>query len=81
MTLFALLSRPNKPSPEAMTLGQHLGELRYRLIVSVSAFAAMAILAAFAYEPILHVLIRPLCAVATRPSCVESGLTDVRSEG
>ncbi len=67
MTLFAVLSRPNKPSPEAMTVGQHIGELRYRVIVSVSTFAAMAILAAFAYEPILHVLMRPLCAVATRP--------------
>ena len=68
MASFALRFRPNKPSPEAMTLGEHLGELRYRLIVSVSAFAAMAILAAVAYEPILHVLIRPLCSVAARPA-------------
>ena len=68
MASFALRFRPNKPSPEAMTLGEHLGELRYRLIVSVSAFAAMTILAAVAYEPILHVLLRPLCSVAARPA-------------
>jgi sec-independent protein translocase protein TatC len=67
MDPFALLTRPNKLSPEAMTVGQHIGELRYRLIVSVSTFTAMAIFAAFAYEPILHVLIRPLCSVTARP--------------
>lgn len=63
MTVFALLTRPNKPSPETMTVGEHLGELRYRLIVSISAFIAMAIVAVFAYEPILHLLLRPLCSV------------------
>jgi sec-independent protein translocase protein TatC len=50
-----------------MTVGEHLGELRYRLIISVSTFTAMAILAAFAYEPILHVLLRPLCGAAAGP--------------
>jgi sec-independent protein translocase protein TatC len=67
MALSAVVARPNKPSPESMTVGQHIGELRYRLIVSVSTFTAMAIFAAFAYEPILHVLIRPLCSVAANP--------------
>jgi sec-independent protein translocase protein TatC len=67
MASFTVLTRPNKPTPEAMTVGEHLGELRYRLIVSLSAFSAMAILAVFAYEPILHVLIRPLCIVGTPP--------------
>ena len=46
-----------------MTLGEHLGELRYRVIVSVCAFVAMATVAVFAYEPILHLLLRPLCNV------------------
>jgi sec-independent protein translocase protein TatC len=63
MALPVMRVRQNKPSPEAMTVGEHFGELRYRLIVSVSAFAAMAIVAVFAYEPILHLLIRPLCGV------------------
>jgi sec-independent protein translocase protein TatC len=52
-----------KPSPEAMTLGQHFAELRYRAIVSVGAFVAMALFAACAYEPILHLLLRPLCGI------------------
>ena len=67
MSAFTALTRPNKPSPESMTVGQHIGELRYRLIVSGSTFIAMAILAAFAYEPILHVLMQPLCSVAANP--------------
>ena len=67
MASFALLTRRDNPSPEAMTVGEHLGELRYRLIVSVSAFITMAIVAVFAYEPILHFLLRPLCSVAARP--------------
>jgi sec-independent protein translocase protein TatC len=46
-----------------MTVGEHLSELRYRLIVSISAFIVMATVAVFAYEPILHLLLRPLCSV------------------
>jgi sec-independent protein translocase protein TatC len=46
-----------------MTLAQHLGELRYRVIISLGAFLTMAIVAVIAYEPILHLLLRPLCGV------------------
>jgi sec-independent protein translocase protein TatC len=60
---FALRNHSTKSSPDAMTLGQHLGELRYRVIVSACVFVAMATLAVFAYEPILHLLLRPLCGV------------------
>jgi sec-independent protein translocase protein TatC len=56
-------SRKDKPSPDNMTLGEHLGELRYRLVVCVAAFAVAAIVAVVLYEPILHFLIRPLCEV------------------
>jgi sec-independent protein translocase protein TatC len=52
-----------KPSPDSMTLGQHLGELRRRLVICVVAFVAASLVAVFAYEPILHFLIRPLCTV------------------
>jgi sec-independent protein translocase protein TatC len=52
-----------KPSPDNMTLSEHLGELRRRLIVCVIAFALAATVAVVAYEPILHFLIRPLCNV------------------
>lgn len=50
-----------KPSPDNMTLNEHLGELRRRLIVCVIAFLLAVIVAVIAYEPILHFLIRPLC--------------------
>jgi sec-independent protein translocase protein TatC len=44
-----------------MTLTQHLGELRYRLIVCVAAFLFTTVLCVIFYEPILHFLIHPLC--------------------
>jgi sec-independent protein translocase protein TatC len=46
-----------------MTLSEHLGELRHRLIVCVIAFVIAALIAVIAYEPILHFLIKPLCNV------------------
>jgi len=55
--------RKNRPSPDNMTLGEHLGELRRRVIICVIAFAAAATVAVVAYEPILHFLLRPLCNV------------------
>jgi sec-independent protein translocase protein TatC len=54
-------TRRRKPSPDDMTLAEHLGELRYRLIISVVAVVVGSIVAIVAYEPILHFLIRPLC--------------------
>jgi sec-independent protein translocase protein TatC len=63
MTLLDLVIRKSKSSPHSMTLGEHLGELRYRLIICLTAFAAMTTIAVIAYEPILHFLIRPLCSV------------------
>ena len=55
--------RKNRPSPDNMTLGEHFGELRRRLIICLLGFAAAALVAVFAYEPILHFLLRPLCTV------------------
>jgi len=46
-----------------MTLGEHLGELRRRVIICAIAFLIAATFAVFAYEPILHFLLRPLCSV------------------
>jgi sec-independent protein translocase protein TatC len=53
--------RKEKPSPDNMTLAEHLGELRYRVIISAIAFVVGVIVCAIAYEPILHFLLRPLC--------------------
>ena len=57
--------RKDKPSPDNMTLGEHLGELRRRLIICVIAFVVAATVAVFAYQPILNFLIHPLCSVDT----------------
>jgi sec-independent protein translocase protein TatC len=61
VTLPFIGERKEKPSPDDMTLNQHLGELRRRLIVCVIAFLVACIVAIVAYEPILHFLVRPLC--------------------
>jgi sec-independent protein translocase protein TatC len=53
----------DKPSPNSMTLGEHLGELRHRLVVCVVVFVITTTVAVIIYEPILHFLIKPLCNV------------------
>ncbi|HEX3793751.1 MAG TPA: twin-arginine translocase subunit TatC [Acidimicrobiales bacterium] len=53
----------NKPSPDSMTLGEHLGELRKRLVICVVVFVITTTVAVVIYEPILHFLVRPLCNV------------------
>jgi sec-independent protein translocase protein TatC len=73
MTHLGVGSRTPKPSPQAMTLGEHLGELRYRLLICVGAFVVMTTLAAIAYEPILHLLLKPLCAVDAATAHPRSG--------
>jgi sec-independent protein translocase protein TatC len=55
--------RKDRPSPDSMTLSEHLGELRRRLVICVLAFLIGTIVAVVAYEPILHFLLRPLCSV------------------
>jgi sec-independent protein translocase protein TatC len=72
--------RKEKPSPDNMTLSQHLGELRYRLIICVSAFLVTTIVSVVFYEPILHFLIHPLCEAnggGTRLSGVTSSNSQV----
>jgi sec-independent protein translocase protein TatC len=63
VTLPFTVKRKQKPTPDNMTLGEHLGELRRRVIISVIAFLVAATIAVFAYEPILHFLLHPLCSV------------------
>jgi sec-independent protein translocase protein TatC len=45
--------------PGTMTLAEHLGELRWRLIVAICAVVAGAIAAWFLYDPILHFMVHP----------------------
>ena len=49
-----------------MTLGEHLAELRRRVVVSVVAFVVGATVAFVVYPHILHFLQAPYCRVAGR---------------
>jgi sec-independent protein translocase protein TatC len=66
VTLPFTAKRKSKPSPDSMTLGEHLGELRRRVIISTIAFVAAATVAAIAYQPILNFLLHPLCQVTAQ---------------
>jgi sec-independent protein translocase protein TatC len=52
-----------------MTLGEHLGELRRRVVISVLAFAAGAVVAFIVYPSILHFLQAPYCRVVGPKRC------------
>ncbi len=57
-----LAGRRNRPRPEAMTLLEHLAELRRRIIIIVIAIVVAAILAFIFYQAILDFLKAPYCA-------------------
>jgi len=61
--------RSSHPTPDAMTLGEHLTELRRRVLVSVLAFAVAATVAFIVYPNILHFLQSPYCRVAGVRKC------------
>ena len=52
-----------KPTPDAMTLGQHLGELRQRLLVCAAVLVVASVAAFFLYNDILVLLKEPYCQV------------------
>ncbi|MDA8357458.1 MAG: twin-arginine translocase subunit TatC [Actinomycetota bacterium] len=58
-----VVGRKRGPSPDAMTLAEHLAELRHRLIVSVVAFVIAGTVAAVFYNWFLGVLQHPYCHV------------------
>ncbi|MBV8462914.1 MAG: twin-arginine translocase subunit TatC, partial [Acidimicrobiales bacterium] len=53
-----------RPSPNAMTLAEHLGELRRRVIVGAIAFVVAGTVAFLFYNHILGWLKAPYCQVA-----------------
>ena len=53
-----------RPSPDAMTLIEHLAELRHRLLFCAVAFVAGAIATYALYTPLLHFLTGPLYRAA-----------------
>jgi sec-independent protein translocase protein TatC len=60
-TILKRRSAAPPPDPNAMTLFEHLGELRRRLIISVVAVALGAIAAYFLFPHILSVFMQPYC--------------------
>ncbi len=55
-----------KPSPNAMTLAEHLGELRRRVVICAIAFLVAGTVAFLFYNDILQWLKDPYCQVAPR---------------
>jgi sec-independent protein translocase protein TatC len=55
--------RRRRRAGATMSVMEHLGELRTRLIVSALAFVSISVVAFFFYEPILEFFRRPLCSV------------------
>src|ERR1700728_1911958 len=82
VTLPLKVKRKEKPSPDNMTLGEHLGELRRRVIICAVVYTAAALIAVFLYEPILHFLLRPLCNVdAATGHHTSAGNSFIQSSG
>jgi sec-independent protein translocase protein TatC len=69
----AFLRKRRERKTGSMTVIEHLGELRSRLIKSIMALGAVAIVAFILYPDILHFLTEPLCQV--RKSLGKTGLT------
>ena len=55
--------RRRKQRATSMTVMEHLGELRTRLIVCALAFTVAAVVVFVVYEPILEALRQPLCSL------------------
>ncbi len=65
----AKILRKKRPSPDAMTLIEHLAELRKRLIVSIFAITVGAIVAYAFYDNVLRFFMHPLCIVDGSSHC------------
>lgn len=58
------LRRKVRPTPDAMTLSEHLGEARRRILIATVAFVVAATVAVFFYNHMLSFLLHPYCQVA-----------------
>ncbi|MCL5446695.1 MAG: twin-arginine translocase subunit TatC [Actinobacteria bacterium] len=63
MTIIERIKHVRRSRPEAMTLVEHLAELRHRVIVTVAFFAVTATACFILYPQILHFLQEPYCQV------------------
>src|ERR1041384_39216 len=57
-----MLRRPERDPEGAMTLVEHLEELRRRLFISLGAIAVGAAIGWVLYKPLLHLMTNPFCA-------------------
>jgi len=64
VALRLLPRRATRPTPDAMTLSEHIAELRRRVTVSVLAFGVAAVLAWFLYPQLVSWLQHPYCQVS-----------------
>ncbi len=64
-----LKDRKSRPTPDAMTLAEHLAELRRRLIICVVAFTVFALVAAIFYNAMIDALRQPYCDAIHDPHC------------
>ncbi len=55
--------------PDAMTLGEHLGELRRRLVIVVVAFVVLATVSVFFYSWEFSLLRHPFCEIEHAGAC------------
>ena len=55
--------RKRRRNATTMTMMEHLGELRNRLIVSLLVFLVFSIVAFILFDPIVEFLLRPLCSL------------------
>ncbi|MGO9029460.1 MAG: twin-arginine translocase subunit TatC [Acidimicrobiales bacterium] len=65
----SLKRRRGTTTPDAMTLAEHLTELRRRVLVCAVAFVITATFAFVAYNPILHFLQEPYCQAVGPKHC------------
>jgi sec-independent protein translocase protein TatC len=70
------IRRHRRPSPQAMTLAEHLGELRRRLVVAVIAFLAASVACFVAYPHLLSFLKAPYCHVTRHCTLFVTGPLD-----
>ena len=57
----AVLRRPERPADGAMTLVEHLEELRRRLFIAIGAIGVGSIVGWFLYNPLLDLMTGPYC--------------------
>lgn len=76
MIALSRMRHTERPSPLAMTLTQHLGELRRRVVVSVMALLVMGIVAFVLYPEILRLLQSPYCSVTRHCQLYVTGPLD-----